>query len=95
MNLAKWVRNYLAVRDHFGNARDDGASLAEEYRDTVTQSNQFLTETMTEIFDFYESGDYLMHNQQYKEKTRINAGKTHQLYCSTLKATLRNLHAGA
>ncbi len=95
VNLAKWVRNYLAVRDHFGNPDTASNDYRTGYRNMVAQSNQLLCNTMTEFFSYYESGDYLRDGQKHKEKIRTNIGKRHQQYCTTFTETLKSLRAEA
>jgi len=95
VNLAKWVRNYLAVRDHFGNPDTVSDDYRTKYRDTVAQSNQLLDETMTGFFDYYESGDYLRDGHKQLEKFRIDIEKNHQLYCRIFTETLKSLRAEA
>ncbi|MDF1560121.1 MAG: radical SAM protein [Bacteroidales bacterium] len=95
VNLAKWVRNYLAVWHHFGNS----SSMEDRYRgiysETVAQSNLYLVDTMTDLFNYYESGDYLRDGQQHKQQIRTDIGKRHQGFCATFTETLKSLRTEA
>lgn len=91
VNLAKWVRNWLAVSDYFGNSTIATEECRTRFRKTVAQSNLTLSATMTGLFDYYESGDYLTDGSRYKEQLGTDIGKIHQLYCSTLSKTLKIL----
>ncbi len=95
VNLAKWVRNWLAVSGYFGNSTVTTEKCRTSYRDTVAQSNLFLADTMTGLINYYESGDYLTDGQRYKEQIRTDIGKRHHLYCTTLNETLKTLRAEA
>jgi len=91
VNLAKWVRNCLAVSDFFGNHKAAIDEYREEYRDTVTRSNLYLGETLTEFFDYYESGDYLKDGDGRKEEIRADAEQRLQWFGSSLTKTLKTL----
>jgi anaerobic magnesium-protoporphyrin IX monomethyl ester cyclase len=91
VNLAKWVRNHLAVSDFFGNQNAVRDEHREEYRDTVTHSNLYLSETLTEFFDYYESGNYLRDGDKLREKIRADAEQRHQLFNISLTKTLKNM----
>jgi radical SAM superfamily enzyme YgiQ (UPF0313 family) len=91
VNLSKWVRNWLAVSDYFGNSTITREECRMKYRDTVGQSNLFLAETMTGFFDYYESGDYVRDEQKHKEKIKADIEERHQLFCRSFKETLKSL----
>lgn len=91
VNLAKWVRNHLAVCDFFGNQKAAIDEYREEYRDTVTRSNLYLGETLTELFDYYESGDYIRDGDKRKEKFLADTEHRHQLHSSSLTRSLKNM----
>ena len=95
VNLAKWARNYLAVRDHFAKPDTVSDDYRIKYRETVAKSNLSLAETMTWFFDYYESGDYLRDGQKHKQQIRMDIGKRHQQYCTTLNETLKSLRIEA
>jgi radical SAM superfamily enzyme YgiQ (UPF0313 family) len=95
VNLAKWVRNYLAVWDHFGNSINITEECRTRYRDTVAQSNLFLAETMTRFFDYYESGDYITDGHRLKENIKADIEEKHQLFCRSFAETLKSLRAEA
>jgi anaerobic magnesium-protoporphyrin IX monomethyl ester cyclase len=95
VNLAKWVRNYIAVLQYFGDSYTLPDKYRGIYRDIVAKSNLYLGETMTGIFNYYESGDYMRNGQQYKEKIRINSGTRHQYFSRILLETLRSMQAEA
>ncbi len=91
VNLAKWVRNYLAVADFFWNHDLTIAEYRKYYHDTVAQGNLYLTGTMTELFDYYESGNYLRDGGKQKEQIRTSAENMNKLIGKSLKKLLTNL----
>ena len=91
VNLAKWVRNCLAVSDFFGKPNSDREECRIEYRDLVARSNLYLAETLMELFDYYESGDYMSDGDKRKEKIIADAEQRHQLFGSSLTKTLKTL----
>jgi radical SAM superfamily enzyme YgiQ (UPF0313 family) len=95
VNLAKWVRNWLAVSDYFGNSNSPVEECRTRYRDTVAQSNLFLAETMTRFFDYYESGDYITDGQRLENNIKTDIEEKHQLFCRSFAETLKSLRAEA
>lgn len=93
VNLAKWARNYLAVREHFGNQDSVWDAYRTKYRDTVAQSNLFLGETMAGFFDYYESGDYLRDGRKLREKNEEDIREKHQFFSLSFTETLKSLRA--
>jgi len=91
VNLAKWVRNCLAVSDFFGKPNSDREECKLEYRDLVARSNLYLGETLTELFDYYESGDYARDAENRKEMIRAAAEQQHQLFSASLTRTLKHI----
>jgi radical SAM superfamily enzyme YgiQ (UPF0313 family) len=91
VNLAKWVRNCLAVSDFFGKPNSDREECRLEYRDLVARSNLCLVDNLTELFDYYESGDYTGDADKRKEKIRADAERQHQLFSASLTKTLKHI----
>ena len=91
VNLARWTRNCLAVSDFFGRPDHARDRCREELRDSVARSNLYLAATMTELFDYYDSGDYLKDGDKRKEEIRADAGKKLHLFGNSLSGTLKNL----
>ena len=63
-NLSKWARNNFAVYDRFGTARPDVESLKVKFRNTLTESNRYILDTLADLFDLFESGSYLEKGSQ-------------------------------
>ncbi len=91
VNLAKWVRNYLAVDDFFWGQQSIPSKYSERFTETVTRGNLWLSENLTNLFDYYESGDYLKDGGKLKEKIKTNAESMNKLLSKSLKKMLKNL----
>ncbi len=91
VNLAKWLRNYIAVHDHFIKSNGEFEKYRSVYRETVTDSNHYLEETMSGLFDYYESGDYLADRNGWRRKTALKARRRHRLYSGILKEMMVSL----
>lgn len=92
VNLAKWVRNYLAVGDFLWGSLSGIDNYRKYYRDTLARGNLFLADCMTELFDYYESGNYLTDEGKQKERIRTSAESMNKLLSKSLKKILKNLH---
>jgi len=91
VNLAKWVRNCLAVRDHFGQPDETVERQRSLYFETIAQGNLFLAETIYGLFDYYESGWHPSEGQERIEKTALESDRRHRMICGTLRENLREL----
>lgn len=91
VNLARWVRNYLAVGDFFHSEHSIPSKYRKRYIDTVTRGNLWLSENLTKLFDYYESGDYLKDGGKLKEQIRANAETMNKQLGKSLKKILKNL----
>lgn len=91
VNLAKWVRNYLAVGDFFRGSDSAIAWYRKKFRDTMDRGNIFLAASMTELFDYYESDNYLKDEGKQKEQIRTRAENMNKQLGKSLKKMLKNL----
>lgn len=91
VNLAKWVRNCLAVRDHFGKPDEIVERQRSTYCETVAQGNQFLAETLYGLFDCFESGRHLSEGQERIERIALESARRHDIICGTFRENLRAL----
>jgi radical SAM superfamily enzyme YgiQ (UPF0313 family) len=91
VNLAKWLRNYIAVHDYFRKPDRDFDHYRTAYMETVTGSNRYLEETMSGLFDYYESGDYLSDSGRRMEEAVVESEQVNQLYSGRLKEMLTSL----
>lgn len=91
VNLAKWVRNFLAVRDHFGEPNDIVERQRSVYLETVAQGNLFLSETLYGLFDYYGSGRYSTEGQKRIDKTALESAGRHNAICGVFRESLRVL----
>jgi len=95
VNLAKWVRNCLAVRDHFGKPDENVELHRSKYFEAVTQANLFLAETLYGLFDLYESGWSPSEGQKRIENTALESAVKHREICGILRENLRMLQEEA
>lgn len=91
VNLTKWVRNYISVHDFFMRSDPGFEEYRSAYRDAITAANRFLEESITGLFDYYESGTWLSDRKRRKEETAVEAARNHQFYSGALKGMLRSL----
>lgn len=91
VNLAKWVRNYLAVWDHFGKLNEIVERQKSVYLETLAQGNLFLAETLSGLFDFYESGWSPSEGQERIDKIALESAKRHNEICGVFRENLRVL----
>ncbi|MBN2666760.1 MAG: B12-binding domain-containing radical SAM protein [Bacteroidales bacterium] len=91
VNLAKWIRNYLAVGYFFWGPDSAIDEYLRYYRNTVVRANLFLAASMTEMFDYYESGNYLKDEGKQKERIRTSAESMNKLLSESMKKILKNL----
>lgn len=91
VNLARWVRNYLAVGDFFLGSCSVIDEYRKFYRDTLARVNHFLTGSMTELFDYYESANYLNDEGIQKELIRTSAENMNKQLSKSLKKILKKL----
>jgi len=85
-NLSQWARNYYAVHDHFGISKPGIALLREKFRETATESNLYILDTLAVLFDLFESGSYLDEGKQTIEKIRSEAKAKHAFYRREIRA---------
>ena len=91
VNLSRWVRNYLAVGDFFWGPDPELAVYRKKFRDTLARGNLFLTGSLTELFDYYESGNYLKDEGKKREQIRTSAETMNKQLGKSLKKMLKNL----
>jgi len=93
VNLARWVRNYLAVGDFFNGQHSVHSGYRQRYLDTVTLGNLWLSENLKDLFSYYESGDYLNDGGTQKEQIRIYAESMNRQLSKSLRKMLKKLEA--
>lgn len=91
VNLAKWVRNCLAVGDFFHGQHSIPDKYRRLYLETVNCGNLWLSENLTRMFDYYESGDYLKDGGKQKKQIRTNAEAMNKQLGRPLKKMLKKL----
>jgi anaerobic magnesium-protoporphyrin IX monomethyl ester cyclase len=84
-NISKWARNHFAVSDRFGN-KDQGVALKkDEFRKTLAESNLFILDTLSNLFDVFESEGYLNGGSHTIDLIRAEAESKHKIYCQTIR----------
>jgi hypothetical protein len=91
VNLARWVRNYLAVGNYFWGPDPALAGYQKNFRDTLARGNHFIAGSLTELFDYYESGNYLKDEGKQKKQIRTTAESMNKLLSKSLKKMLKKL----
>jgi hypothetical protein len=87
-NLSKWARNHFAVQDYFGISKPGGATLKDKFRQTLTESNIYIFNTLSELFNLFESGSYMHDGKQTIDKIKSEAKARHALYRREIRACL-------
>jgi len=85
-NLSKWARNHFAVQDYFGISKPGGAILKEKFRQALTESNMYIFDTLSEICNLFESGNYRNEGKLTIDKIKSEAKEKHAFYCREIRA---------
>lgn len=91
VNHARWIRNCISVIDAFGQRNASVDEYREVCGELVARSNLCISETLSDLFDYYESGDYLRDGEKRKVEIRADTEQKYQTFGNTLNRTLRSL----
>lgn len=73
-NFSRWARNYCAVFKYYHNDLKKGFQICRKITGIISKSNLFLLDTLKELSEFYESGQYEANKKMqdtYKKKIKI------------------------
>jgi hypothetical protein len=80
-NIAKWADNYLRVFNfYYGNIKNI-ASLRNEYRIILADTNSYLLDTLKTLSHIFESGNYNLGFDERLHKYRVDIAKIHESAC--------------
>lgn len=85
-NMSRWARSHFAVHDYFGLSRPGNALLIEKFRKTASESNRYLLDSLSELFNIFESAGYLNAGKQTIDKIKSEAKEKHAFYCREIRA---------
>jgi anaerobic magnesium-protoporphyrin IX monomethyl ester cyclase len=58
VNISKWARNYIEVFSHFSEMIPEIVLVSKDVKNTISESNLFLLDTMKELAPLFKSGKY-------------------------------------
>ena len=58
LNISKWARNYISVFSHFFEMIPEILLISKDVKNTISESNLFLLDTMKKLATLFESGKY-------------------------------------
>ncbi|MCX6254076.1 MAG: cobalamin-dependent protein [Bacteroidia bacterium] len=65
LNISKWARNYISVFSHYFELTPEVLLISKDVKNTVSECNIYLLDTMKELATLFESGKY--NNGNYKD----------------------------
>jgi radical SAM superfamily enzyme YgiQ (UPF0313 family) len=89
-NISKWVRNYFLVHDHCGTSDPGMEKRKQRFRKTVADSNNFLFDSLGELFSNFETEEYLNYGKEYLDKLRSDIGRHHDYWCGEVKECMHS-----
>jgi anaerobic magnesium-protoporphyrin IX monomethyl ester cyclase len=68
LNISKWARNYISVFLHYFELTPEVPLISKELKNTISESNLFLLDTLKDLATIFESGKF--NSANYKELDR-------------------------
>ncbi len=91
VNTSKWAMNYISVITHYFEITPEIPIISKEVKRIISESNNFLLDTLKELATVFESGKYNNGNYNdlkgYTKKIKIN----HDHYSEQINDSIGNL----
>jgi len=91
LNITKWARNYLSVFSRYYQCTDDLLVLTDKLKCIMSESNVFLLNTLEDLANFFETGNYNSVNNLYLKNYRRRIKSKHSEYILRVKNIISNL----
>lgn len=90
-NISKWARNYISVFTHYFEFTPTIPLITRDVKNTISESNLFLLDTMKELANFFESGKYKNGNCNELRSYRENINLKHDHYKEQINNAMSDL----
>jgi len=90
-NISKWARNYLSVFSRYFNITTEVQLIAGNVKNTISESNYYLLDTMKELVTIFESGKFNNGNFKELDCYRENIAFKHNHFKEQINNSMSNL----
>jgi anaerobic magnesium-protoporphyrin IX monomethyl ester cyclase len=91
VNLSRWARIYCLVFNHYFRKTNEAVILQKEITEIIAKSNQFIIDSMKELSEIFETGQYLS-DRKILKKYRAEINSRHTDFVKQINDLLSNLH---
>ncbi len=91
LNIAKWARNYKSVFSHYFDSTPEIPLISKNVRNTISESNLFLLDTMKELATIFESGKFNSGNFNELDSYREDINFKHNHFIEEINTSMSTL----
>ncbi|MCU0377934.1 MAG: B12-binding domain-containing radical SAM protein [Bacteroidales bacterium] len=84
-NISKWARNFFQVHAHSCTLDHNIIEMNNRFRKIVTDSNNYLLDTLCELTTYFETEEYLKNGKEYLDNLGSEIVMHHDQWCTEVK----------